>query len=105
MYILGTSNKRKRSNLSNQSTSSTISTDYIQSVVDRLQTQGGNRNSTKRNYYMIWTNFNKFLVRLDRRPNEWEDRVALYAAYLVELGRQSANNQILCICNQICLEI
>ena len=48
------------------------------------------RDSTRKTYHRIWTCFNKFLLRLDRKPEFWEDRVALFAAYLVEQGRQSA---------------
>ena len=43
-----------------------------------------NRDSTKRNYYIIWKSLNKFLITLDTIPESWEERVALYSAYLVE---------------------
>ena len=43
-----------------------------------------NRQSTKENYLAIWRHFNKFLIKLDRRPPLWEDRVSLFSAYLIE---------------------
>ena len=48
------------------------------------------RESTKANYLGIWRSFNNFIIRLDYKPKFWEDRVALYAAYLINTGIQSA---------------
>ena len=42
-----------------------------------------NKKSTKLNYHGIWSNFNKFLVKLDTIPKTWEHRVCLYCSYLV----------------------
>ena len=58
-------------------------------VIDRLKSQS-NRDSTRRSYHGIWTRFNKFLLRLDKKPSTWEDRLAIFVAHLIELGRQSA---------------
>ena len=50
-----------------------------------------NRDSTKLNYLHIWCKFNEFLVRLDAKPKDWEDRASLFGAYLVHIqGVQSA---------------
>ena len=46
--------------------------------------------STAINYLGIWRQFNKFLVKLDTMPEHWEDRVLLYAAYLIDEGIQSS---------------
>ena len=48
------------------------------------------RESTKKNYLSIWRQFNGFLIRLDKKPKQWEDRVALFLAFQVEKGAQSA---------------
>ena len=48
------------------------------------------RDSTTRNYQAIWRSFNKFLMKLDRCPPNWEDRIALFATNLIENGTQSA---------------
>ena len=48
------------------------------------------RDSTYKNYIAIWCMFNKFLIRLDNRPNLWEDRAALYCAYLIKCGNKSS---------------
>ena len=58
-------------------------------MIERLKSYK-TRRSTKGNYHGIWTHFNKFLIRLDIRPDTWEERVALFCAHLVELGKQSS---------------
>ena len=42
------------------------------------------RPSTKKTYHSVWTNFNKFIVRLDWIPTAWEERTSLFCAYLTE---------------------
>ena len=69
--------------------SSRISAKYMMQVVDRLK-YNENRKSTTENYHGIWRNFNQFIIRLDHRPEKWEDRILLYCAYLVEGGRKSS---------------
>ena len=54
-----------------------------------METDGGQTNSTKANYLRAWRNFNKFLIKLDKLPILWEDRVSLFLAYLIEGGAQS----------------
>ena len=49
-----------------------------------------NRNSTKANYQCIWRKFNNFIIQLDVKPNNWEDRLSLFGAYLVHQGVQSS---------------
>ena len=49
-----------------------------------------NRKSTDKNYLSIWREFNQFLIRLDSRPEYWEDRIALFATYLINKGRKSS---------------
>ena len=49
-----------------------------------------NRESTKQNYLSVWCKFNKFLLRLDCKPQSWEDRASLFGASLVEEGIQSS---------------
>ena len=39
----------------------------------------------------MWRQFNKFVIRLDRKPNSWEERTALFIAYSIEKGMQSAS--------------
>ena len=65
------------------STSSNLSTDYLEQVLESLK---GNKNqqSTKMTYYRIWKGFNKFILKLDRIPEKWEDRFTLYASFLVK---------------------
>ena len=70
------------------STSSTISTDAIEGILTKLK-HNSNRISTQRNYLSVWRSFNNFLIKLDRRPDNWEDRICLYAAYMVKSGLQS----------------
>ena len=69
--------------------SSRLSAKYIQGVLQELCTKT-TRATTAKVYHRVWTNFNKFLIKLDSRPNLWENRAALFCAHLVESGRQSA---------------
>ena len=48
------------------------------------------RDSTKRNYYTIWKSFNAFLICLDCKPRQWDQRIALFVTHLINEKRQSA---------------
>ena len=48
------------------------------------------RDSTKANYPGIWRQFNTFVIRLDKKPDSWEERLMLFGAYLVNNGLQSS---------------
>ena len=71
------------------STVSTISTKYIKNTIERLRLLRY-RNSTRRNYYIIWKAFNKFFLKLDIKPDSWEDRLTLFVGYLIDQNKQSA---------------
>ena len=79
--------KRQKSNKSSEG-SSTISTTEIEEVIEQLKMEKY-RKSTRRNYYSIWKVFNKFYIQLDRKPGNWEDRITLFAAYLIKENRKS----------------
>ena len=49
-----------------------------------------NRQNTKNNYIKIWRLFNKFIIKLDKKPDSWEERTILFVAYLIDTGHQSA---------------
>ena len=68
---------------------SNISTEYMNLVLEKLK-QAKNRDSTKAVYHNIWKNFNKFVFKLDKKPKAWEDRTALYCAFLADNGAQSS---------------
>ena len=70
-------------NDSGSSTSFSISTAAIQSIIERLRSQN-NRDSTRCNNYNVWKIFNEFFIRLDVKPNSWEDRLVLFVGYLIE---------------------
>ena len=71
------------------SDSSTISSEHINSIMESLRWKS-TKSSTAKNYHSIWREFNQFLIRLDRKPQYWEDRVALFCTYLVDKGRKSS---------------
>ena len=49
------------------------------------------RDFTAANYLSIWRQLNKFIIKLDYRKHlSWEDRTALFGAYLIEGGVQSS---------------
>ena len=49
------------------------------------------RSSTAATYYRVWKSFNQFVVKLDKVPNNWEQRLSLYLSYLVDSGTQSSS--------------
>ena len=62
----------------------------MNSVLDRL-TNNQTRSSTTSNYLSIWKHLNKFIINLDTRQNlSWEQKTALFGAYLVDSGVQSS---------------
>ena len=73
---------------SDSSSSSTISTLAMYNLMEKLKKECF-RDATKHNYYSVWKSFNKFLVCLDQKPNNWEDRILLFATYLVDSKRKS----------------
>ena len=83
--------RRQNSRMSSRSSTtsgSTISTDELHKIVDNLKSQRF-KNSTKRNYYSVWTTFNQFFVKLDHRPDTWEERLTLFIGYLIEQNKKS----------------
>ena len=48
------------------------------------------RDSTRKNYYAIWKLFNTFYLRLDRKPETWEERLNYFITYLVHSNKQSS---------------
>ena len=71
------------------STSSSISTAVLESYVERLKMER-NRSSTRKVYYSVWKQFNEFFIKLDIKPETWEDRLILFVGYLVEGNKKSA---------------
>ena len=82
MYCFLTGN-RKKTAYSNDSTSSKISCSSVELIIEKLKANM-NRSSTVKNYLSIYRHFNKFLMCLDEKPKFWEERVALFGAYLIE---------------------
>ena len=84
----------------NSSNSSTISTHYIQCIVDRLSLCK-HRNSTRATYHRIWKLFNQFFIRLDVKPCSWEDRLVLFTSFLVnnKLKSSTVKSYISAICS------
>ena len=65
------------------SESTTISTQEIRSIVDKLQMER-NRDSTRKTYHTVWKLFSDFYLKLDQKPKEWEDRIVLFAGFLIQ---------------------
>ena len=83
-------NKCKREKSSETgSTTSQISTRSIERIIDKLRMQR-HRDSTRKNYYSIWKLFNKFILNLDRKPCNWEDRLTLFVGCLIDDDKQSS---------------
>lgn len=45
---------------------------------------------TRRMYHARWLAFNKFIQKFDIMPDTWEERLHLYAAYLIDNKKQSS---------------
>ena len=80
--------KQKTSSCSISSKSSSILTKGIEKIIESLKQQKY-RASTRQNYLKIWKGFNQFFVRLDSKPTKWEDYIVLFAAHLIDEGKQS----------------
>ena len=57
--------------------------------MDKLR-QERHRSTTRKNYYAVWCIFNEFFIKLDIKPNNWEDRLTLFVGYLIENGKKSS---------------
>ena len=42
------------------------------------------KSSTQKSYISTWRRFNQFVIRLDKKPDTWEERTAMFLAYLIE---------------------
>ena len=69
--------------------SSNILTRSLNLILEKLQCTN-NKTSTKKTYLSVWRQFNNFVIKLDVKPNLLEKRTALFLAYLVDNGAQSA---------------
>ena len=64
--------------------------EYVNNVLERLQSHQ-TRKSTANNYLCVWRQLNKFIISLDTKLNlSWEEKTALFGAYLVDRGVQSS---------------
>ena len=57
-------------------------------LVEKLKCQS-HRSSTRQNYHGIWKNFNEFIIRLDDKPESWEERLTLFVGYLISKGMKA----------------
>ena len=62
----------------------------MEHILDKLKYESC-RKSTTKTYLSIWRQFNKFIIRLDRKPVKWEDKTSLFLAHLISEGVQSAS--------------
>ena len=61
----------------------------MERIVEQLKSQH-HCSTTRMNYYSIWKLFNNFYLRLDVKPGNWEDRLLLFVAHLIDSKKQSA---------------
>ena len=62
----------------------------MEGLLDQLKHESL-RSTTDASYYNTWKNFNKFLIKLDRMPTLWEDRLSLYCAYLITIKKRQSS--------------
>ena len=82
----GTLRKKKKSV---SASTDSLSTAEIFNIVEHLKAQRC-RDSTHKTYHRIWKLFAHFYLRLDVKPNNWEDRLVLFIAFLVNNNLRSA---------------
>ena len=70
------------------STSTTISTSELEGIIQQLEMDRF-RSTMQAQYYTVWKLFNKFFVKLDRKPLTGEDRLVLFVGYLIQSGKKS----------------
>ena len=58
--------------------------------MDQLKYES-HRSTTKLSYYNTWKNFNKFLIRLDKMPRSWEERLCLYCTFLITIKKRKSS--------------
>ena len=78
------------SELSSQSSS--ISTDTVLNIIEKLKGYRL-RESTRQNYLGIWRQFSKFYLKLDNKPENWEQRIILFAGFLIDQKKKSTTVQ------------
>ena len=75
-------------NLGSESSSSCISASTILKFIDGFKYKS-TRDSTRKNYYVVWKQFNQFFVNLDIKPDNWEDRLILFVGFLISNEKKS----------------
>ena len=79
--------KKKQSEIS--SMSSSISMDSVLFIIKRLKGYRF-RDSMRKNYHVIWKLFCKFYQKLNIKPETWEQRIILFAGYLIDQNKKSS---------------
>ena len=69
--------------------SSTLSIWDIRKAIDKLKMERY-CDGTRKNYYAIWKVSNKFFLRLDIKPDNWEDRLVLFAGFLAKENKRAS---------------
>ena len=80
--------------ISSLSDATRISTQQVMNFMKSLKMKQ-NRDSTMENYIVVWRLFNKFLVKLDELPEDWEERASLFYGYLIHRNKEIYHIQIL----------
>ena len=60
-----------------------LSTEYFQKTIKKLKNNNLD-DGTKESYHAAWVSFNDFFVKLDKKPEDWVDRITLFVAYLID---------------------
>lgn len=64
---------------------SKLSVEYLEKIAEEPRNKK-RRGGTDQTYYEAWLSFNEFLIRLDSRPDCWDDRICLFVAHLIVSG-------------------
>ena len=80
--------KKDISKSARSTTESSISTAEVENIVEKLKLERI-KDSTKANYYTVWKLFNEFFIKLDVKPDNWEDRLILFVGHLISCEKKS----------------
>lgn len=74
-------------NLSISSGSSRYSIEFFNSILESIN-QSALKPKTKKLYHTVWVSFNQFLLKFNRLPRSWEEKILLFVTHLADSGKK-----------------
>lgn len=74
-------------NLSVSSGASRYSVEFFNSILESIN-QSALKPKTKKLYHTVWVSFNQFLLKFNRLPRTWEEKILLFVTHLADSGKK-----------------